>query len=279
MRRLKRAVIKEEFVALTGDAVEALVLNQFLYWSDRVNDIDQWIKEENTKRAIENRDEIELNHGWIYKKTSELNKELMLGLSEVALRRKIKRLVERGFIQERRSPSHSWDRTLQYRVDLQKIRSALYEIGYELQGFRFLDRVDSSFVRVPKPQNEETIPEIRDCDGGEELRKWVTERVENLKVDLRRIGFSEEGLQNLFEKFPLDRIVGFFNQMKEDGFCIRRPRAYLLSCLANKNATPDVDWSEIMQVWLPAQFDSPPLPFLRTHPIEFFAQVSKWTRE
>ena len=39
MRRLKRAVIKEEFVALTGDVIEAL--NQFLYWSDRFNNIDQ----------------------------------------------------------------------------------------------------------------------------------------------------------------------------------------------------------------------------------------------
>jgi len=273
MKKLKRAVIKEEFVALTGDVVEALILNQFLYWSERVDDIDQWIREENMRRAMANRDEIELNHGWIYKKTSELNDELMLNMSEVALRRKIKRLVERGFIQERRNPTHSWDRTLQYRVDLQKIRDALHEIGYELQGFRFLEKVRElrsrrSLIKKAPAENVD-----------EELKRWVAERMKDLRMDLERIGFSRSSIQSLFEKFPLDRIVGFLIQMRKDGFGIKRPRAYLLSCLANKNAMPDIDWSEVMEVWLPAQFDSAYVSHLRMCPSEFFSHVLKWLKE
>jgi len=263
MKKLKRAVIKEEFVALTGDVVEALILNQFLYWSERVDDIDQWIREENMRRAMTNRDEIELNHGWIYKKASELNEELMLNMSEVALRRKIKRLVERGFIQERRNPTHSWDRTLQYRVDLQKIRDALHEIGYELQGFRFLEKEKE--LRSGQSRDRAKV-----LNGG--LKKWVTERVENLKIDLQRIGFSRSELQELFERFPLDRIVGFLIQMEQDGFGIKRPRAYLLSCLS-KDATPDVDWTEVLSLWIPSQFREDKMSDFYLDPRKFFDWV------
>jgi len=44
--RLKRVVIKEELVALTGDYIKAILLNQFLYWSERVEDFDLFILEE-----------------------------------------------------------------------------------------------------------------------------------------------------------------------------------------------------------------------------------------
>lgn len=45
MRKLKRAVIKEELVELTGDFKEAVVLNQLIFWSERVKDSDQFIHE------------------------------------------------------------------------------------------------------------------------------------------------------------------------------------------------------------------------------------------
>ena len=46
MKKLKRAVIKEELLILTGHFLEALILNQFLYWSERVRDLDVFILEE-----------------------------------------------------------------------------------------------------------------------------------------------------------------------------------------------------------------------------------------
>ena len=63
--------------------------------------------------------------------------------------------------------------------------------------------------------------------------------------------------------------------MRKNKTGIKRPRSYLLSCL-RKKATPDVDWADIMEVWLPAQFDSSSAAYFRAHPKEFFAQVSKW---
>ena len=49
MKKLKRAVIKEELVELTGDFRPALILNQFIYWIERMYDTDKYILEEFAK--------------------------------------------------------------------------------------------------------------------------------------------------------------------------------------------------------------------------------------
>ncbi len=46
---LKRVVIKEELVALTGDATKAIILNQLLYWSQRTRDFDKFLDEEKSR--------------------------------------------------------------------------------------------------------------------------------------------------------------------------------------------------------------------------------------
>ena len=51
VEKLKRAVIKEEFVTITKDFILAVILNQFIYWSDRVNDFDKMIEEERNNLA------------------------------------------------------------------------------------------------------------------------------------------------------------------------------------------------------------------------------------
>ena len=42
-RKLKKALIREEFVVLTGSFEQAVILNQFLYCTERVKDFDNWI--------------------------------------------------------------------------------------------------------------------------------------------------------------------------------------------------------------------------------------------
>ena len=49
LQKLKRVVIKEELVVLTGDIFKAVILNQFLYWSERVKDFDKFISEEKVR--------------------------------------------------------------------------------------------------------------------------------------------------------------------------------------------------------------------------------------
>ncbi len=136
--KLKRIVIKEEFVALTGDYVDAVILNQFLYWSERVRDFDIFIEEEMSVAAILGGQvpELQKRNGWIYKSCEELSEEIMIRLSPSNMRKHIKALVEKGWLDERNNPSRKWDKKKQYRVNLLKINKDLQELGYFLQDYR-----------------------------------------------------------------------------------------------------------------------------------------------
>ena len=142
LNKLKRVVIKEELVALTGDFRSAVILNQFIYWTERMKDIDKYIKEE-TDRASKELMEVNINttDGWIYKTAEQLNEELMLGRSVATIRKYIKQLVERGLISQRRNPVYKWDNTLQYRVDLYKVQLELAKLGYALEGYKMLTNI------------------------------------------------------------------------------------------------------------------------------------------
>lgn len=137
LTRLKRVVIKEELVALTGDFTKAVILNQFLYWSERVRDFDLFINEERT-RAEQHGEKvtIETTSGWIYKKAEELIEETMLGISPATMGRHIKHLIDNGWIEQRQNPNYKWDQTKQYRVNLFKIQHDLLCLGYFLEGYK-----------------------------------------------------------------------------------------------------------------------------------------------
>lgn len=136
LRKLKRVVIKEELVALTQNVTEAIILNQLLYWSERVKDFDMWIEQERARAQAHGEDvTIDTTAGWIYKTADELSEETMLGISKQNMRLHIKKLVKSGWIEERTNPKYKWDKTKQYRVNLFKIQKDLEEIGYYLEGY------------------------------------------------------------------------------------------------------------------------------------------------
>ncbi len=139
---LKRVVIKEELVKLTGHWRTALILNQFLYWLQRHRHYDQFIAEEQVRTPEL---QVPFTYGWIYKSAKELLEELMIDVSEVTLRRDIKLLVDREWLAERHNPSHKWDRELQYRPDIRQIQLDLQALGYALEGYPLLME-DASFT-------------------------------------------------------------------------------------------------------------------------------------
>ena len=147
--KLKRAVIKEEFVAITNDFVDAVILNQFLYWTERVKDLGELIEEEKKRESSSN---IEANiynddsfeHGWFYKSAKQLNEETMLGMGSSTINRHIKALVDKGLVKRRRNEKYKWDRTWQYRVDINKVAIEVEKAGYTMQGYKFLQTQDSS---------------------------------------------------------------------------------------------------------------------------------------
>ena len=134
--RIKKAVIREDLLSITNDYRKAIILNQFIYWSERVSDADKFIQKENEIANSNGEEERELFYGWIYKTAEELADEVMLGLSASQIRRYISDLVDMGYISKRNNPKYKWDRTLQYRVNLVNIAKDLKKNGYPLSDYR-----------------------------------------------------------------------------------------------------------------------------------------------
>ena len=135
-KKLNRAVVKEEFVNITGHSTRALILNQFIYWSERVSDFDQYIEEENERREKSGLTAQDLTHGWIYKSVKQLHEELMLSVTPRTIGRHLDILVKEGFLHQRTNPIHKWDRTKQYRVDFHKVAEELAKHGLTLNGYK-----------------------------------------------------------------------------------------------------------------------------------------------
>lgn len=175
--KTKKVVIKEELVELTGDFKLAIVLNQMIYWSERKEDADVFIKEEMSRLQkysddVKNTEELAVNilesSGWIYKKAEDLSVETMINVKPKAMREYLKVLVANGWLDERRNPKLKMDRTLQYRVNILKIQLDLYKLGYSLEGYPlpvvFSEKENTYFLK------ENTISEKEDSKGVKENR-------------------------------------------------------------------------------------------------------------
>lgn len=128
----KLAVIREEFVALTGNPFIAVILNQLLYWTKRLPDFDHLMEEEFSS-PLPLTPSCEC--GWFYKTSNELTEETLLCLSRYTMRNYLRFLIEEGWISERLSPQNKWNKTTQYRVNLRQLQISLHALGYTLPNF------------------------------------------------------------------------------------------------------------------------------------------------
>lgn len=198
-KKLNRVVIKEEYVALTGDFKLAIVLNQMVYWAERRKDADLFIKEEKERyqkysigSEIENMPTMEETHGWIYKKAEDLADETMIGVSGKTMLSYLNTLVERGWLQRRKNPYIEMDRTYQYRVDLVKIQNDLFELGYSLEGYDLgitnLQNVNSKLQDVnTNLQNENSQESVSD-DASQTPEGRNLQNVNRIAENASRIG-------------------------------------------------------------------------------------------
>lgn len=163
--KIKKAVIREDLLSITKDYRKAILLNQFIYWSERVSDADKFIEKENEIAKNNGEVERELFYGWIYKTAEELADEVMLGLSASQIRRYINDLVELGYLSKRNNPKYKWDRTLQYRVNLVNIAKDLKKNGFPLSDYKIDIPDDENTITHPCVINDE--PEENQSQSGE----------------------------------------------------------------------------------------------------------------
>jgi DNA-binding MarR family transcriptional regulator len=135
VREPRVAVIREEFANLTKDPLVAVVLNQLVYWTQRVKDFDFFLQEE---QSINPNCNVQPRHGWIYKTAEELVQETMLQVSKSTMLRYLNTLLTSGWIDKRSNATDKWDRTIQYRVNLRKLQEDLMKVGHTLPGSALL---------------------------------------------------------------------------------------------------------------------------------------------
>ena len=182
MKPLKRVVIKEELVELTGDFRPALILNQFIYWSERMYDADKYIMEEKERALKEDLIvNIDESKGWIYKTAEELSEEIMTGMSKSNVGRYIKQLVEKGYLIQRRNPKYKWDKTYQYRVNLYKIQLDLGKMGYVLEGYKLLPNIKIVEETETVEKVEDIVEDIKENENKEAPTFAEVEAEENLE--------------------------------------------------------------------------------------------------
>ena len=212
MKPLKRVVIKEELVELTGDFRPALILNQFIYWIEKMYDTDKYILEEK-ERALKHDMEVSIDEskGWIYKTAEELNEELMIGMSVPTIRKYIKQLVEKGYLIQRRNPKYKWDKTMQYRVDLYKVQLDLGKLGYVLDGFKLLPNIkiveEIEIVEEVKEENEDIkenenkeAPTFAEVEAEENLEKQIDNNIIPQKEEKNTSDFMEDDIETKNKK-------------------------------------------------------------------------------
>lgn len=169
VKKLKRVVIKEELYALTKDTIEAIILGQFIYWEEKVNDFDKFIIEEKQRCLNDGVSiNIDMQNGWMYKKASEMSEECMLNMSDVTIRRYIQSLIDKGFVECRKNPIHKWDKTLQYRVNIAFVVLEIKKLGYDgLSGYSSIDFKNECMKlqnEDSEQKNEAAITEITNRD-------------------------------------------------------------------------------------------------------------------
>ena len=212
MKPLKRVVIKEELVELTGDFRPALILNQFIYWIEKMYDTDKYILEEK-ERALKHDMEVSIDEskGWIYKTAEELNEELMIGMSVPTIRKYIKQLVEKGYLIQRRNPKYKWDKTMQYRVDLYKVQLDLGKLGYVLDGFKLLPNIkiveEIEIVEEVKEENKDIkenenkeAPTFAEVEAEENLENLIDDNIIPQKEEKYSSDFMEDDIETKNKK-------------------------------------------------------------------------------
>lgn len=198
MRKLKRVVIKEELVDLTGSIDAAIVINQMIYWSERVKDFDKFIEEENSRAEKEGIEQTEYQNGWIYKSADQLETELLRFKSTKTIARILDNLTQKGWLSRRRNPKYKWDKTYQYRVNYRAIQHDLVRIGYTLEGYESLN---VAFLKMRDREddlgNGEDKVRDRSIDFGVAIPKTTTEiTTEITTTDVVGI-FRKNGIEDI----------------------------------------------------------------------------------
>lgn len=103
---MKIIPIREDLVSITDNYVQAIILNYFI--------------EEYEKSKQE----------WISRKAKDLSTELLLNVSGMTIQRRLIELLDKKYLETRNNPEDKFDKTHEYKVNMDKINKDLKNKGY-----------------------------------------------------------------------------------------------------------------------------------------------------
>ena len=184
VRPLKFVKVREELVAVTGDAVSSMILDRFLFFTRRGNRDD----------------------GWIWKSAKEMAEDDLFGVtSESTVRRRFRELVESGYLLQKEPETN--DKAMLYRVRFGKLMADLEELGHHLHGW----------TDQPTPEVETTTDEevVSDHDEPVEADPAVEDDIEEtteLQAEMER---KREKFQRIMEIQGLDSWLMEYSRFQE----------------------------------------------------------------
>ncbi|MCU4880434.1 hypothetical protein [Bacillus cereus] len=151
VRELQRVVIKEELVELTGKHFEAALLNNLIFWHGITDKMDQsllvqisQLEKRGAKQGTINKKKKQIRDGWFFKTADELSAELIGWGSPQKIGRALNELSKNGWIEKGNNPDPKmkWDRTTWLKVNINKIATDLFKIGYALEGYSLVQETE-----------------------------------------------------------------------------------------------------------------------------------------
>lgn len=151
VRELQRVVIKEELVELTGKHFEAALLNNLIFWHGITEKMDQsllvqisQLEKRGAKQGAINKKKKQIRDGWFFKTADELSAELIGWGSPQKIGRALNELSKNGWIEKGNNPDPKmkWDRTTWLKVNINKIATDLFKIGYALEGYSLVQETE-----------------------------------------------------------------------------------------------------------------------------------------
>lgn len=202
-QELIRIVVKEELVAMTQHRDEAIILNQFLYWTPKTKTFKQFIEEESNQDTAE--------FSWIYKKAEDLKDELLMVDTNVkTVRKYLNNLVEKGYLLRRRNPFYKYDKTYQYRVNVKHIMFELNTLGYEVVSIEAFFKNKNAIKKSSFANSDEDVSHL----GYTEMTKIPFEE-DNLDVGVEISHFDKSETPTAIPDINTETITKKYNSNKE----------------------------------------------------------------
>lgn len=198
MEKLKKAVIREELLALTQDWGKAIILDKVIWWTGIVYDMErsdreriEEMKKIDSEKAAEF--ESKLRDGWFYKTVEEFESEIFGVQSSKTINRKLNELILQKYVLADKTGSRNqtkYDRKTWYRANIELIQKDLLQLGYPLEGYKLPEHLLQSISQNEKC--EETTSEAQQEEVEESPESPISQNKKWKSQNKKSISQSEE---------------------------------------------------------------------------------------